>query len=154
MKWFTLTAALMVCCAGTSSADAGLLDLFDGMNILDSHGSCGGCCAPAPKCCAPKPVCCKPAPKCCAPKPVCCAPKPVCCAPKPVCCAPKPVCCKPAPKCCAPKPTCCAPKPPSCCDDDGDLLGDLFSPVSDLCDAIFGGHDDCGCGGGCNSCGH
>ena len=135
MKWFTLTAALMVCCASTSSADAGLLDLFDGMDILNVNG--GGCCAPAPKCCAPKPTCCKPAPRCCAPKPVCCKPKPVCCKPAPKCCAPKPVCCAPKP------PTCCK-APPKCCDpccNNGGLLDDLFSGVDDLVGGLF--HKKC-----------
>mgnify|MGYP000090630156 CR=1 FL=1 len=44
MKWFTLTAALMVCCASTSSADAGLLDLFDASSYLrfDGHFSTKG----------------------------------------------------------------------------------------------------------------
>ena len=78
MKWFTLTAALFVCSVGTNAADAGLLDLFDGMDILNLGGGYDSCCAPAPKCCAPKPVC-------CAPKPVCCKPAP------PTCCDP---CCK------------------------------------------------------------
>ena len=132
MKWLTLTAALFVCSVGTNAADAGLLDLFDGMDVLNLNGH-DGCCCPAPKCCAPKPVCCKPAPRCCAPKPVCCAPKPVCCAPKPVCCAPKPVCCKPAP------PTCCDP----CCKKG--LLDDLFGGGHDLFGGLFG-HGGCGCG--------
>ena len=136
MKWFTLTAALMVCCASTSSADAGLLDLFDGMDVLNLNGQ-DGCCCPAPKCCAPKPVCCKPAPRCCAPKPVCCAPKPVCCAPKPVCCAPKPVCCAPKP-CCKP-PTCCDP----CCKKG--LLDGLFGGGHDFFGGLFS-HGKCGCG--------
>lgn len=94
MKWMTLTAALMVCCVSTNSADAGLFNF-----MKKGHG----CCAPAPACCAPAaaPVCAAPAPA-----PVCAAP-----APAPVCAAPAP-----APKCCAPAPApaCCAPAHAGC----------------------------------------
>src|SRR3954468_2069770 len=89
MKWFTLSAALLVCCISTNSADAGqaFYNLFN-----HGHNNCceSSCCAPAPSCCAPAPACCAPAPACCAPAPCCCAPAPTCC---PAPCCPQP-CCK------------------------------------------------------------
>lgn len=113
MKWFTLSAAIMVCCF-SANAEAGF-------GLLKKH-SCG--CAPEPSCCAPEPSCCAPEPSCCAPEPSCCAPEPTCCAPEPSCCAPEacgpacePTCAAPAPTCCTTAPSCAAPScaAPACC---------------------------------------
>ncbi len=48
MKWLTVSAALMFCCAATSDANA----------FFHHSNGCGcgtSCCAPAPSCCAPAP---------------------------------------------------------------------------------------------------
>lgn len=114
MKWFTLSAAMLVCCFSAVDAKAGLFD----------------CCKHEPACCAPAPVCCNVAPSCCAPTPHCCNVTPSCCAPAcaPACgptCGPTcgpiggsacaPSCCAPAPTCCNVAPSCCAPAGHHCC---------------------------------------
>lgn len=113
MKWITMTVALTVGCLSTTSADAGVLDLFKNRSHCHGHGHGHGglfshhddCCKP--KCSQPKPRCCHPKPKCCKPKPKHCHPKPKCCKPKP-----RPKCChpKPKPRCCKPVDSCCRSK--------------------------------------------
>lgn len=118
MKWLTLSAALLVCCASVSEVDAGW---------FGRGGCCGcqkqSCCAPAPvTCCAPAPTCCNTAPSCCCPRQSLfsrcggwfrnnCGRRSCC---QKSCCAPcAPTCCAPA---CAPAcgPTCAAPCGPVC----------------------------------------
>ena len=120
MKWTTLIAAALFCCASATDAMA-------------FHWHRSSCCGSAPSCCAPAPTCAAPAPTCCAPAPTCAAPAASCCAPAQSCCRQsccKQKCCKPKcckvkchkvkcckPKCnscCAPAPTCAAPVAPTC----------------------------------------
>lgn len=79
MRWFTVSAALMILSAA-SQANAGLFD-----------------------CCKNEPTCCCPAPTCCHVEPSCCAPAPTCCNVTPSCCAPVPAVCHEAPSCHVPQ---------------------------------------------------
>ena len=90
MRWITLSAALMACCLGSNTADAGLFS-FARMNDCCAP-SCAAPAACAPSCAAPAPAAC--APSCAAPAPAC---APAACAPS---CAAPSACCNVVDSCC------------------------------------------------------